>query len=520
MIQGSIYYPKGNVTAREKQIRGQTFQVLFYLGIFFLTAGLGYWMFKKGPDPSIIAWILFFVGAVAIILQPRWGIYLSVFFSLLGDSSMAAWYPFTKNFSSGESIFFIQHSIIISPLEVYIAITALSWLVRVLVFQKIQFRKGQLFLPALIFLGFIIFGLIVGLTHRGDSTIALWEVRPFFYLFALIVFGSNLLTQRRHFNHLVWLAVIAIFLKCIYGVIYFYAVLNGHSSGNDFSITDHSASIQIDSVFVLFLAAWLYRGSFWKRLGLLAMLPIYTITYLASQRRAAMVALAVAILIVALLLFFENRKVFWLVVPAFALLTGIYLIAFWNSSTTAGLPARAIKSVIAPSSLSYRDQSSNIYRMIENVDTGYTIKQSPWTGVGFGNKFYIIWPLPDISFFAWWNYFPHNSIIYIWVKTGIGGFISMLYFIGMTIITGAQSVMQIRERETRMIILTAFLYALMHFLFAYVDIAWDIPSMVYLGASIGMINTAGYVLATPEPEKKKSPWLKSTDKNSLSLSQL
>jgi len=158
--------------------------------------------------------------------------------------------------------------------------------------------------------------------------------------------------------------------------------------------------------------------------------------------------------------------------------------------------------------------------MIENVDTGYTIKQSPWTGVGFGNKFYIIWPLPDISFFAWWNYFPHNSIIYIWVKTGIGGFISMLYFIGMTIITGAQSVMQIRERETRMIILTAFLYALMHFLFAYVDIAWDIPSMVYLGASIGMINTAGYVLATPEPEKKKPPWLKSTDKNSLSLSQL
>ena len=68
--------------------------------------------------------------------------------------------------------------------------------------------------------------------------------------------------------------------------------------------------------------------------------------------------------------------------------------------------------------------------MIENNNLEFTIHQKPLTGVGFGNKFFVIIPMADISFFTWWQYFPHNSVIWIWLKTGVGGFIAMFYFLG------------------------------------------------------------------------------------------
>ena len=48
--------------------------------------------------------------------------------------------------------------------------------------------------------------------------------------------------------------------------------------------------------------------------------------------------------------------------------------AFWNSTSSAGFPAQAVKSVVAPSS--ERDQADQ-YRAIENLDVVFTVKASP-----------------------------------------------------------------------------------------------------------------------------------------------
>ncbi len=90
---------------------------------------------------------------------------------------------------------------------------------------------------------------------------------------------------------------------------------------------------------------------------------------------------------------------------------------------------QAVKTVIAPGQLSLEDQSSDLYRQIEAYDIWYTIRSNELFGVGFGQQFLRPWQLPDISFFVFWEYMPHNSILWIWMKMGIGGFMAMLYLI-------------------------------------------------------------------------------------------
>ncbi len=49
----------------------------------------------------------------------------------------------------------------------------------------------------------------------------------------------------------------------------------------------------------------------------------------------------------------------------------------------------------------------------------------------------------------------------------------------------------------RAIALTATLYVVMHFMYAYVDMSWDIQSMIYMGLVMGLINGLGWIAGEP-----------------------
>jgi O-antigen ligase len=236
-------------------------------------------------------------------------------------------------------------------------------------------------------------------------------------------------------------------------------------------------------------------------------LPFVALAYLATQRRAAFISLAVALFLLVVILFVENRRLFWFLAPPFVFLAIIYVGIFWNSGSTLALPVQAIKSVVVPNQADASDQASNIYRVFENINTSFTIHQKPATGVGFGQKFYIVVPMADISFFTWWEYLPHNSIIWIWLKTGVGGFLVMLFLVGSAIIAGVSAFRRMPRNELRVIVLTATLYIVMHFLYAYVDISWDSQSMLYVGAMMGLVSGLVHVVEQPVPlPKKRWPW--------------
>jgi hypothetical protein len=463
-------------------------------------------MVRQGPNLANLAWMIYFTGLIAIIYRPRYGMYLILALTLTSDSLLMPWYPFVKNFSSYESLMYVSPSLIFSPLETYIVATYLSWLGRMLAVRRILLVRGPLFWPALVFIGFVTFGLFYGLARGGDTNVALWEARSIYYLPALLVLVTNLIETRRHVRSLLWCAIIGIFVNGLVGTSFVAFTLNWDISTVE-RIARHGTSIQANTFIVLLLALWMYRGSYSKRLIMPVMLPFVLISYFANQRRAAFLTLAIALLLLAIVLYRERRTAFWLVVPIFSVLAGLYLGAFWNASGPVAQPARAIKSVLSSDAGNTRDYASNLYRIIENANVSFTIHQAPLTGVGFGKKFYIIAPLPDISWFVWWEYITHNSILWMWMKAGVGGFVSMLFLFGMAVLVGARVVCRMPGGEVGAAALTATLYIVMHLVFTYVDMGWDLSSMVYVGTMMGLLNSLERIVSRQDAmPPRRWPW--------------
>lgn len=480
--------------------------LVWFMAIILLSGILGAFMLLQEPTLSIIAWLLFFLGIATILIQPRYGIYLIVFFGLAGDIVLLPWYPFTKNFSSSESLLYLNNSIIFSPLEVYIVLTLCSWFSRVAFQRKIKVFTGSLFWPVMTFMVFTIFGLGYGLATGGNTNIALWEARPIFYMVAMFFLASNLLEKREHIDHLLWIAMIALLIVGITGDLHFFLDLKGSLASQD-AITEHGTAVQMNTLFIFVIGSYLYKVSLTKRLILLLFIPFVALTYIATQRRAAYIVLFISLIMIAFLLYKENRRVFWMVVPASFLIASIYGSLFWNSQSKLALPIEALKSVLNQKEATARDQSSNNYRIIENYDVSYTIHMHPLTGVGFGKQFYMIVPLPDISWFVWWQYITHNSILWIWMKTGIVGFFSLIFMIGMSVITGMQAIRRMPDGNLKAAAFVATFYIIMHFIYAYVDMSWEARSMIYVGTMMGMINCLEVIAARPiGVAPKRWPW--------------
>ncbi len=466
-------------------------------------------LFTNGPQPNyvgrLLSLALVLISVVAIINRPRYGLYFILFFGLLGDAAMMPWYPFVKNLSSTESLLFIHPSLIISPFELFVVVTTLAWIVRAAILRDINVYLGRLALPVALFTLFLLLGFGYGVGTGGDFKIALWESRAIFYLPLMLVLTSNLIETRSHVHQLMWVIMLALAVEGVIGTWYYLVTLQGNLAGIE-SITEHSAAIHMNTLFVFALAVWLFPGSISKRLLLpLLSLPV-VLPYIATQRRAAFLTVGVALVLMGLVLLRQNRRLFFVLAPIAMVLAVGYLGVFWNSTGALGAPASAVKSVVAPDTGS-ADDLSNIYRVIENVNVSFTVHQAPLTGVGFGRKFYIIVPMADISFFDWWEYIVHNSIFWIWMKAGVFGFMSMIFLTGYAIMTGSRAVWRMPTGDLRAICLVTTLYVLMHFMYAYVDMSWDNQSMMYVGAMMGLVNCLEHVVSKPVARPgKRWPW--------------
>ncbi len=493
-----IFFPKYDLDTFRVQQSRQFWLTLF--GLLMFTAYVGKSMVGVDAGLEVLAWFIYGAGIIATFIQPRYGIYLTVFFSLAGDMLMLKWYPFNKNFSSAESIFFVNSGLKFSALELYLAIILLAWGVRLFAQKKLTFRPGSIGFPVAFFMAMVLYGVVYGIMRHGDMTIALWESRSMLYLPIIYFMIVNLIENRQQVNNLVWSAMLANIFQGFTGVWYYLFYPGGNKKGSD-GIMEHSASIHLDAMFVYVFALFLFNGPKSKR-NVLALFCIPALwAYLVNQRRASFVSLGVALILLGVALFRQNRRVFYMITPPIVVIATLFLGATWNNSSILGLPARGIKSALGIG-VNDRDEASNVYREIENINTNYTIHKVPLTGIGFGNKFLIIAPMPDISFFDWWEYITHNSIMWVWMQLGIVGFLSMLLMVGSTVAIGVRVYDRLPGGDYKAIGATMLLYVIMHFVYAYVDMSWENQSMVFVGMATGVLGCLDRVMSKPVPQPK------------------
>lgn len=443
--------------------------------------------YATAPQPFSLAFFLLVAVATATLVNPVIGVYAIVFLSLVGDTVTSTWYPFTKNLSSAESIFYVDDSLVVNPLELVVAATLASWLLRQIGAGRLNFVKGRLLGPLMVFAVFVGTGLVHGLFVRGgDTTVGLWEARPLVYLPILYVLITNLLTSARQHERLFFVAIAGVVAQSLLAL-WYYLGQRPEDRLELESLTEHAASIHMSALMVFTLALVLLPGcSARRRWWMLAGAVPVTWVWVLSQRRAAAIALAFGVLLLGVVLLWKHRgRALWFL-PMVIVVGAAYTLAFWNSTSPAGTAAQAIKSVIAPESLSAADYSSNLYRQIEAFDLWFTIRADEVRGVGFGQPFYQVIPLPDISFFPFWQYMPHNSILWIWLKMGYFGFVAMLFFVARAVQHGARSVLRVASPDQTAVVFGALAYVVMYMIYAYVDIAWDIRSMVFLAVALAI----------------------------------
>jgi O-antigen ligase len=240
-------------------------------------------------------------------------------------------------------------------------------------------------------------------------------------------------------------------------------------------------------VIILTICAVAYVGVS-GRLRLALVLSAVPITWvlIVGQRRAGVIALVIGLTLLAVMLFWRQRRTFWKLVPVVTVVVIGYTGAFWNSQSSAGFPAQAIKSVVAPESTSERNQSSDYYRVIERLNINETIRSSPVLGIGFGQPFLRPYYLADISVFEFNAYVPHNSFLYIWTKLGFAGFVTLLYLIARTMMQGAARARAAPYGPDAVVALGGVVFVAMFALFLYVDIAWESRNVFLLALSMAL----------------------------------
>jgi hypothetical protein len=208
------------------------------------------------------------------------------------------------------------------------------------------------------------------------------------------------------------------------------------------------------------------------------------------RRRAGLVGTEAALLTLGLFLLVKDYRRFLVVAPVVLILSAAYLSVYWNSSKSVGEPARAFRTVFDPQTTDSRDRASDEYRRVEKLNIWANIQANPVTGIGFGVPYAKPYPVWDLSgSWPFWDYIPHNTILWLWMKAGVVAFTAFWFMLGVAVV---RVFAVCRATNDRFLVATAaglgsFLTMLV--LFSYVDLGLTNARLLILaGVCFGLIG--------------------------------
>lgn len=289
--------------------------------------------------------------------------------------------------------------------------------------------------------------LVLGLARGGSPHMAVWEVRPFFYLLGAFLLSAALIERFSDVRPLLWILVLGSGAKAFYGILIFLSVRN--VSPRPESILAHEESFFFGLYIFATVAMWLFQFKDRLRTVATLLLPLVLVANMVNSRRTAWLILMAGVGVIGIIVVTRVRQRRRLVASLMAVAAvgaAVYLPLFWNKQGTLAQPARAIRSVVAPDE---RDLSSNVYREIENYNLETQISQTHSTGAGFGipiQYFGLVDLVEEVPMLA---YVPHNGVLYLWWRMGALGVTAFAVLVAQVVISGAR-LAGARNREVAM----------------------------------------------------------------------
>jgi O-antigen ligase len=333
----------------------------------------------------------------------------------------------------------------------------------------------------------LVVGFARGAVAGGDMYVGLWEIRYLLYIPACFVIARAAIRRVEDVTSLLGAGLIAAALFAVEGAYRKFALVNTGTLGlvEDFAY-EHEDVIFLATFLIAIAASLLFPASARVRTTGLLLAPILLFTLLASNRRAGIIVLLIGLLIVALAAFAVRRKAFFVSAVPGAIAAVLYVALFWNASGLLGQPARAVRSLYEPDA---RDASSNLYRLLEGYDIYATIKDDPILGVGFGREFLMPATLPDLSWWPFWRFEPHNNVLWMWLKLGVVGYLVFWFLMGTAISRAAAGVRRLQDPQLRLAALFCLVSVVAVLVFAYVDLGLVSGRVTaFLGTVLGIIS--------------------------------
>ena len=389
----------------------------------------------------------------------------------------------------------------LSLFELFILSAAVCSLLRAVFSGNVRLRGGVLLGPMALYIGCVVFGWANGMTSGGDFKLSLQEVRAQFYLLFAYLMGVNLLQEKRQIGGLFWTFALCVGLKGILLTFRRYATLAGLPIP-DQGVGAHEEAFFFDAFAVLLAVLSLCRAYKKLQYVMWALLPFVLTGNLACNRRAATAAMVVIVPVLLLAAYRalpERRRMVG--GAALALIVGfsIYYPAFRNSGSLIGQPARAIQSQFSPDA---RDASSNAYRDAENADLMATVKSAPLLGYGYGKHMLHAVPIADISKdYEWWDIMTHNSIVWVWMRTGTLGFVAFWIMVSAVIL---QACGLLRDEQaggaTKSVGMFGLLVIGMLMIFGLLDLQLaNVRDMLFTGVWAGAVGAVASLTAQEKP---------------------
>ncbi len=391
-------------------------------------------------------------------------------------------------------------------LEIIIFWTIFSTVVNTLIKGEKVLHRWPLSIAAVLLGLNIFFSYVWGaFLKHGNQQAALWEVRSLIYIIVLYFLTVLLVESEWVFKAINWIFPLCTFVLC---VISFWRFMNPDvmDTGGPHYQESLNGFNHEDAVIFVICVMWclhkiLFNGTVVEKLAAWLLITPALAAVFISGRRAAFASMAACFFVLLILLFVRRRKAFIVTVVLMAIVLPPYLIVFRNVDGPLGLAARAFSSGSGSNEVGSRDYNSDLYRVIEKSNVQLTIKQSPLTGIGFGQEFTRYTPMIEIDVFTFQNYTPHVQVLWMWLKLGMMGWMTFWFMVCGAFFRMSQIIKyEVDRSRINLAVLSGFILS-GFMVFAYVDISLgSVRVCTLIGMSIGILELSFQKLKRPQNE--------------------
>lgn len=334
----------------------------------------------------------------------------------------------------------------------------------------------------------ILFTLVIGKLRGGEMQWAVWQIDRVIYLPTVFLLCQAAFSSPKDYLAVGKVALAASLLRATQAMLVrgtVPTVVNPETGESSLPYaTTHNDSMLFAVGSVILVSLILQRvGKKATRLTLWA-LPILIGGMLANARR--MVWVEIILVFFTLYLITESnsfkRKLNRIMLGLTPVGLG-YLAVGWNSESGLFKPVKVIRSAIDSSA-----DASTAWRDLENFNLVYTIRNFPLTGVGYGNGFWEMWPMPPVDY-SLERYVPHDSILGLYCYGGYIGYLGITSLWVAGIYFAIRAYHTCKEPLHKAAALTSFGAVLVYYLQCFGDMGLGSWTGVYLvGPSLAIAS--------------------------------